>query len=142
VSIRQVGSLKREEHSQPGTIARNEMDTMADTCCAGRNWTLLETTGTICQVSVYDGASTMAEVPVGTCATIVRDEYTGLEYALIGHEMLWFGQKLDRSLLNQNQIRYMGHTVKDDPTQDADGFGNICRGIGYPVSDGGNLHIL
>ena len=30
--------------TRAGTVARNEMDTHADTCCAGPNWKLMETT--------------------------------------------------------------------------------------------------
>jgi hypothetical protein len=31
-----------------GHIAQNELDTHADTCCAGANWSLIELTGEVC----------------------------------------------------------------------------------------------
>jgi hypothetical protein len=34
-----------------GTIGRNEMDTHADTCCAGANWRLLDSTNEVCKVT-------------------------------------------------------------------------------------------
>ena len=39
-----------ENEKEPGHFARNEMDTHADTCCAGANWVPLEFTGEICEV--------------------------------------------------------------------------------------------
>ena len=37
----------------PGAIARNEMDTHADTCCAGANWKLMEMTNEVCEVTPF-----------------------------------------------------------------------------------------
>ena len=66
----------------------------------------------------------MRNVPVATCCTVVHELATGIEYLIIGYEMLWFGDQLGKSLLNQNQIRYAGHMVQDDPTQiQEEGFG-------------------
>ena len=48
--------------------------------------------------------------------------------------MLWFGDQLGKSLLSQNQIRYAGHMVRDDPT---------CKqeeGFGITLADG-DIHI-
>jgi hypothetical protein len=36
-----------------GTIGRNEMDTHADTCCAGANWQLLDFTNEVCEVTPF-----------------------------------------------------------------------------------------
>jgi hypothetical protein len=36
-----------------GHIALNELDTHADTCCAGANWSLMEYTGEICDVNPF-----------------------------------------------------------------------------------------
>ena len=68
---------------------------------------------------------------MATCCTVVREPATGIEYLIVGYEMLWFGEKLGKSLLNQNQIRYAGHMVRDDPT---------ClqeEGFGITFADGG-----
>jgi hypothetical protein len=37
----------------PGTIGRNEMDTHADTCCAGANWQLLDFTNEVYKVTPF-----------------------------------------------------------------------------------------
>ena len=37
----------------PGTIGRNELNTHADTCCAGANWKLMELTNEVCDVSPF-----------------------------------------------------------------------------------------
>ena len=103
-----------------GTVARNEMDSMADTSCAGSNWKLIEDTGITCDVYPFkDGYAAVRDVPIGTCATLVEGD-EGSDFILIGHEMLYFGQELQRSLLNQNQIRaHIRHDhglVQDDYT--------------------------
>ena len=117
----------------PCVDSTNEMDTMADTCCAGSNWVLLELTGAECTVVDYRGDDRNAtrNVPVATCCTVVREPATGIEYLIVGYEMLGFGEKLGKSLLNQNQIRYAGHTVRDDPTRVQE------EGFGITFADGG-----
>ena len=110
-----------------GHVARNDMDTMADTSCAGCNWVALEFTGDTCDVYPYkDGYKATENVPVATCATVVQGE-DGMDILIIGHEMLYFGTELDRSLINQNQIRdfirHAGGTVQDDFTNHDTEFG-------------------
>ena len=134
---RQIGKIEKGwllDRDESQTTGRNETDTMADTCCAGRNWTLVETTGMECAVNDLTGNQVHGRhIPVATCATVIREAKTGVELVLIGHQMLWFGEHLDKSLLNQNQIRFAGHTVKDDPTRvKEDGFGIWADGIHIP----------
>ena len=50
------------------------------------------------------------DVPVAT------DCY-GVTTILVCHQMLWFGTKLNHSLINPNQLRLGGTSVFDDPTQ-------------------------
>ena len=51
----------------------------------------------------------------------------GSDFLLIGHEMLYFGRDMDRSLINQNQvrhhIRHRSGSVQDDYTQSDVPFG-------------------
>jgi hypothetical protein len=48
-----------------GYIARNEMDTHADTCCASATWGLMELTGEICDVNPFlDSYQPIQEIPV------------------------------------------------------------------------------
>ena len=100
-------------------MARNELDTDADTSCAGANWALLEYTGEICEVSpfltTYDP---IQEIPVARCCTVWTSDQTGIDYLLVGDQMLWFGTLLPNSLLNPNQIRAFGLEVFDNPFND------------------------
>ena len=110
-----------------GTIASNDMDSMADTSCAGKNWRLIELTGMTCNVYPFkDGYEPTRGVPVATCATLVQGE-GGSDFIVVGHEMLYFGPEMNRSLLNQNQIRnYIRHErgrLQDDYTRDDEPFG-------------------
>ena len=75
---------------------------MAKTSCAGSNWVPVEFTGYTCDVYPYKGGYEAAKnIPVATCAMVVEGE-DGSDFLLIGHEMLYFGRDMDRSLINQN----------------------------------------
>ena len=100
VSKRKVGRTIRRDSEVPndievGHMARNELDTHADTSCAVANWVLLEYTGEICEVSpfltTYDP---IQEIPVARCCTVWTSDQTGIDYLLIGDQMLWFGTSL------------------------------------------------
>jgi hypothetical protein len=86
-----------------GTIGRNEMDTHADTCCAGANWQLLDFTNEVCEVTPFlDSYELVKEVMVARCGTVWTSPNTGCEYLLVGDQMLWFGSQMDHSLINPN----------------------------------------
>ena len=96
---------------------------MADTSCAGANWRVVEPTGHTCDVYAYNERyDAIKDVPIATCATVVPGD-NGLDFLLIGHEMLYFGTDMKRSLLNQNQIRHHIHqdggVIQDDFTRGA-----------------------
>ena len=100
---------------------------MAETSCTGSNWVPVEFTGYTCDVYPYKGGYEAAKnIPVATCATVVEGE-DGSDFLLIGHEMLYFGRDIDRSLINQNQVRHHIHhrsgTVQDDYTRSDVPFG-------------------
>jgi len=100
----------------PGTIGRNEMDTHADTCCAGANWRILDTTDEVCEVTPFlDSYEPVKEVMVARCGTVWTSPDIGREYLLVGDQMLWFGSQMEHSLINPNQIREYGVPVYDDP---------------------------
>jgi hypothetical protein len=88
-------------------FARCELDTHADTCALGRNFTPLSFTGRVCDVSPYSSEHYKSEknVPI----------ITGATYILVVNEGLWLGPKISHSLLNPNQMRYNGVTVHDNP---------------------------
>jgi hypothetical protein len=100
----------------PGFMAKNELDTRADTICAGTNFCCLRPTGMTCSVQgFHQSFEPIPEIPVATVATAWDDQNTGQTYILIIHQALYFGTQLDHSLINPNQIRVTGIPVCDDP---------------------------
>ena len=56
-------------------MGRNEMDSHADTSCAGANWKAIELTGLTCDVSPFtQDYDAVKDVLVATCATAVTDD--------------------------------------------------------------------
>lgn len=83
-----------------GTMAKCELDTRADTICAGKNFRALSLTGQTCDVSgFHQSFESLNDIPV----------------ALIINEALYFGPQMDHSLVNPNQIRAYGIDVSDNP---------------------------
>ena len=105
----------------PHTSARCELDTRADTICAGCNFRLLSTTGQLCDVSAFHSDfESIKDVPIATVATAFQAE-SGTIYILIVNEALFFGVSMGHSLINPNQIRHHGIVVCDNP------FDSIAR---------------
>ncbi len=96
--------------TEMGTISRIEMDTHADTCCAGATWQLLDFTNEVCKVTSFlDYYEPVKEVMVARCGTVfLMSPNTGCEYLLVGDQMFWFGSQMDHSLINPNQIGEYG----------------------------------
>jgi len=103
-------------HSDP-VFSRCEFDSHADTCALGCNFVPLSYTGRVCDVSPYnaDKGGCEKNVPIVTGATAYTCQTSGQTFILVINEGLWFGHKLSHSLLNQNQLRYHGITVHDNP---------------------------
>lgn len=114
-------AIKRQKVAErnqptPGHIARNELDTRADTICAGANFLCIRPTGMTCSVQgFHQSFAPIPEIPVATVATAWDDPVTGQTFILIVHQALYFGTQLDHSLINPNQIRITGIPVCDDP---------------------------
>jgi len=108
-------------------MAQNEMDTHADTGCAGSNWRILWYTGQVCEVSpflpTYDAVN---EIPVAGCGTVWSSPSTGQDYLLVGDQFLYFGEVLPNSLLNPNQLRAFGIGVNDNPFDESQDIGIDC----------------
>jgi hypothetical protein len=92
-----------------------ELDSRADTCCAGKDFIVLEDTNTTCEVHPYHPKyKPVTNVPVVKAATAY--DYNGTTYILILNQELYFGDDMPNSLLNPNQIRSNGVTVDNCPT--------------------------
>jgi len=97
-----------------GHIGQVDCDNHADTCCLGSSFRLIEFTNQVCSVTGFMDGMEESNVPIVTGAT----RWTlpkGDSYILIVHQGLWFGSKLERSLINSNQIRHNGIRLCDDP---------------------------
>ena len=95
-----------------------ELDSHADTCCAGANFVMLEEPYKHVNVYAYSGEyKPLTNIPVTVCATVWVSPVTGESYLLVVNEALYFGERLDSSLLCPNQLRDNGLTVDDVPKQ-------------------------
>ena len=120
---RHIRSTTDINKSIPGTFGQNEMDSHADTCCAGANFCMLSPTGVTCDVAPYDTTyEPRTNLPIATCATVFTTP-DGIDILLVGHEMIYFGNALPNSLINPNQIRHFGGSVQDDYTRTDADFG-------------------
>ena len=94
----------------------NECDTNADTCCLGRNFVILQSTFRTADVYAYDTSIQPIEnVPIVTGATAYDDATSGRTYILVFNEALYYGEKLDHTLINPNQVRSYGIPFWDNP---------------------------
>ena len=104
-----------DEHANP--LCRSDLDSHADTCCAGSNMVVLELSDTKVNVRPFaDSYDAIPDIPIATVAT-AYDYPNGETIILVFHETLYFGSKLNTSLLNPNQMRAHGITVDDTPRQ-------------------------
>ena len=118
-SIRKIAksrSLNRTSTGMDsGISANNETDSNADTCCPGKNWSVYSYTYCSADVHPYeDSYAPIKDVPIVSGATAFTDD-NGVTYILIIHEALYYGDKLDHSLINPNQLRHNNVGYWDNP---------------------------
>jgi hypothetical protein len=93
---------------------RSELDSHADTCCAGDNSVVITRSGRYVDVSpfssTYDALKSVEVVQAGTVWVNPTD---GITYILVLNEALDLTGKLNKLLLNPNQIQCNGVTVED-----------------------------
>ena len=92
ISKRVIGKARSDtgdnNKTVQGNIARNEMDTHTDTCCAGANWTPMHYTGDVFELSPFlNTYDSVQEIPVALCCTVWKDDEVK-EYLLVGEKML------------------------------------------------------
>ena len=98
-----------------GIVSNNETDSNADTCCLGKNWIVLDYTMRTADVFPYDDSyDPITNVPIVSGATAYTD-MDGTTFILVIHEALFYGDKLDHSLINPNQIRHNKINYWDNP---------------------------
>jgi hypothetical protein len=97
-------------------MAENECDTNADTCCLGKNFVVLAATLRTADVYAYDTSIQPVEnVPIVSGATAYDDPITGKTFILVFHESLYYGERLNHTLINPNQVRSYGIPFWDNP---------------------------
>ena len=94
----------------------------------GWHWSILETCAMSSHTKRTTGELRIYQWPL---VQLWSRKKMGWTYLLIGHEMLYFGNKLNHSLLNQDQIRdhirHFGGYVQDDFTREDHVFGIKTR---------------
>ena len=103
--------INTNSHSEPeaGTPGFNECDTNADTCCLGKNFVILEFTQRTADVYAYiKDIAPITGIPIVSGATAWDDPITEQTYILVINEGLYYGNKMDHSLINPNQVRDYG----------------------------------
>ena len=104
------------EEPREGNAAMNEADSNADTCCLGANFIPIRMTNRTADVYPYDTSyEPLLNVPIVSGATAWTCPSTRVTYILVLNESLYYGTKLDHTLLNPNQIRHNGVDFWDNP---------------------------
>lgn len=92
------------------------MDNHADTHCFGKNFVILDYTRQNCSVAQflaeYDKTQDI-DIVTGTSAVDLSD---GSTVICVFGQGLWFGDRMEKSLVNPNQCRLYGISLCDDPT--------------------------
>ena len=102
--------------STPETTGKVEVDNHADTSCLGANFRVMEFTEHVVNVQPFSNElQGLENIPIATGATAWDDPDSGRITILIVHQGLWFGRRLDNSLLSPNQCRNFGISLCDDP---------------------------
>ena len=93
----------------------NECDTNADTCCLGKHCVILESTQRAVDVYAYvKDIAPIVSVPIVSGATDWDDPGTRQTYIMVINEGLYYGNKMDHSLIDPNQIREYGIPLWDN----------------------------
>ena len=130
-------SNSKYDHVDNAT-AKCELDTRADTICAGKNFRAISLTGQTCDVSgFHQSFESLKDIPIAQVATAVTLE-NGETVILIINEALYFGPQMDHSLVNPNQIRAYGIDVSDNPYDRGRDFGISCDDCFIPFNTEGS----
>ena len=118
LTTRHVRTTNTKSWTDPpaNMAAENECDTNADTCCLGRNFVVLHPTFRTADVYAYDTSIKPIEnVPIVSGATAYDDPASGKTFILVFNESLYYGDCLDHTLINPNQVRAFGIPFWDNP---------------------------
>ena len=113
---RKIGQATQIPKEAPArTVANNVCNTNADTCCLGKNYVILNNTSRTANVYAYDTSiKTLKGVTIVSRATAYDDLGTNTPNILVVDKDLYYGNKLDHSLINPNQVRAYGINFWDN----------------------------
>jgi len=116
-STRYVKELRRLLEDKRG--GRCELDSHADTCVAGANTVVIDYTGKTVNVSPFieEEYEPLKAIPIATVGTAYDCPRTGRVVVLIINEALYFGDRMQHTLLCPNQLRNFGIKVDEAPRQ-------------------------
>ena len=90
----------------PNTAGINECDINVDTCCLGKNFIVYKYTRRTADVYVFEKYyAPTTDVPIVTGATAYDDSISKKTFILLFNESLYYGNYMDHSLFNTNQLR-------------------------------------
>ncbi len=102
---RSIRSVETTYLNEPGTVARCELDSHADTCVARPNFQLDEYTGEFCDVTPHlNEYQTLTNTSIINASTAFTDDKSGETVIFRFNQVLWYGAKLHMSLINPYQI--------------------------------------
>jgi hypothetical protein len=129
-SIRRIGkAIKVNTPTDYVKFARAEIDTRADTLCAGSTFLLHESTGKVVDVTgFHDSLESIKGIQVGTCVTAI--DLTNETIIASFPQSLYFGDSMENSLIPPAQLWDNGITVNVVPKQYSDG--KSLHGIHHP----------
>jgi len=108
--------VANRQHHLPSDLPRTKLDSHADTCCTGRNATVLYSHKRTMNVSPFlDSLGTANSVPIVSAAIAYDDEITAKTYILIIHQALYFGDMLEHNLLSPFQCQLQGVGINECP---------------------------
>ena len=113
------------------------MDTNADTCCLGQNFVILQYTQGIAEVYAYDDSLGLKTIPIVSGVTAYDCPNTRETYILVVNKGLYYGQKLDHSLFNPNQVRMYDNPLWDNPFDADHPIGIELRNLFIPFNTKG-----
>ena len=109
---------KRDREEISWDAAPSEIDNHADTHCFGCNFRVLHFTTQQCTVAPFlSEYPEQMDIPICSAGTAYQLE-SGETVILMFGQGLWFGNRMERSLINPNQCRAFGIKICDDPTDE------------------------
>ncbi len=115
---RHVCTTKTKYWTDPpvNTIVESKCNTNAETCCLGRNFVVLHSTFRTADVYAYDTSIRPTKnAPIVLGATAYDNPDSRKTFILVFNESLYYGDCLDHTLINPNQVCAFGIPFWDNP---------------------------